>query len=77
MEKTCSNCRYYALSIHAIPCSECKDHSCWAPYIEGITDQSEKLNAVLENQAILLLEIGRLKTELNNLVEIVKERCKE
>lgn len=83
MERYCSNCRYYELNIDALPCSECskqhagKDHSHWAPDFDDITDPFERLGAILENQTYLLLEIGRLRDELNRLTETVKERNKE
>lgn len=83
MERCCSNCRYYELNIDQYPCAECskqhvvKDHSHWAPDFGDITDPFERLGALAEMQTYLLLEVGHLRDELHNLVEIVKERNKE
>ena len=83
MERGCSNCRYYELNIDQHPCVDCtkqhfnKDHSHWAPVIDDITDPFERLGAILENQSLLLLEIGRLRNDLDNLREIIKERDNE
>lgn len=83
MERRCANCRYIDLESDALPCADCShcrdinkfDH--WSPQIEDITDSFERLGAILENQAYLLLEMGRLRNELNKLIDIVKTRGEE
>lgn len=79
VEQRCDNCRYFKLDVDALPCVDCSkqhvaEHSYWAPDIDIITDPFERLGALLENQTYLLLEIGRLREEVNNLYELVKER---
>lgn len=82
-QERCDNCLYYELDIDALPCADCcKQHtfshySYWAPEIDKITDPFKRLGELLKSQTYLLLEIGRLKEELNSLVETVKERNKE
>lgn len=80
MEKQCATCRYIDLESDALPCADCshcrKNNSFdyWSPQIEDITDQFERLGAIMENQAYLLLEIGRLRNEMHKIAKVIDER---
>lgn len=79
MEQRCTNCRYLDLDVDAIPCKDCSHGryngktTFWQPATEYISDPFERLGALLTTQTYLLLEIGRLREEINKLVDVVKE----
>jgi hypothetical protein len=80
MEQKCSNCRYEEFDSDAFPCRDCCNcssvsrHLYWAKAIENIDERAEVIKALLETQTLMLLEIGRLRGELNSLIITVKEK---
>ena len=79
-ERTCANCRYYDLPINVLPCKECKRCSSdgvekWAVPINEMSEPSEKLEALCEYQMYTIVTMVELREELNNLIEVIKERA--
>lgn len=83
MKKECATCRYVDFDTDALPCQDCDNcsnvskTSYWAPKDEDISDPIERIRLCLECQTYILLEIGRLRNQLNELIENIKERNKE
>ena len=79
MEQRCGNCRYIDLEYDVLPCSDCRHCSSsnrnkpshWRPQIEGGLDPSEKLDAILENQNYIRLELCRIYRAINKLTTLV------
>lgn len=80
MEHTCTTCRYYDLPTNALPCRECSrcngdcDVEKWAVPFQDISDPFDKLHALCELQAYMMLSIAELREELDHISEVIKER---
>lgn len=70
MEHKCSACQYFDLDSDMFPCVDCylcmggDKNSRWTPKIEDITDSTEILKTLFEQNNYILMELSRLRKEL-------------
>lgn len=73
MEQKCSNCTFYDLDVDVFPCADCSRYlsnnkdNYWMADPENITDSLEMLRAILKTQTYTMIEIGRLRKELDKM----------
>lgn len=83
-EQRCSTCRYIDLEYDVLPCSDCfhcsisnnNKPSHWAPQVDGDADTSTKLDAILENQNHIRLELCRIYRAIDKLITLIEEEGK-
>lgn len=74
MEQVCGNCRYVDRDFSSLPCKHCSNGRYngktifWQPLIEDSLDPLDR--------TYLMLELERLREELDKLIYIVKEKYK-